>query len=290
MNTLVLDKSALVGAPKDFLKNLRKDFDFLLTDTLFHEITTRKLEERQFLSASQKGILARRIEVDLAKAVKEAGNQWLERPTALVWEITQGRSAKYALREELPRWGSLDELLDQTAEACRKYDKDAAELGRIPRPAGHHKADQLLRDCDEQQFFQQLEALSTNPTGQFQTAKRARDFIRSSAEDRALQLPLYSFPRPDWFTYGIQLSLRAFTLWQFWRFWRYGDELKPKKPANPVFDMYYLAFMAIADGLLSSDTGMLKFAWAIWPEKREHIYYFDLNSHKFDRFEPEWSS
>ena len=27
--------------------------------------------------------------------------------------------------------------------------------------------------------------------GQLQTAKRARDFIRSSAEDRALQLPLY---------------------------------------------------------------------------------------------------
>lgn len=287
MKTLALDKSALVGAPKDFLKNLQKEFDFLLTDTLFHEITTRELEQRQFLTASQKGILARRIETDLAKALTEAGNQWLERPTALFWEITEGRSAKCAPREKIPSWGSLDELLNQTAEACRKYDKDAAELGRIPRPAGHHKAYQSLRNCDEQQFFQQLEALSTS---QLQIAKRARDFLQLSAERSSLSLSLYSLPRKDWFTYGIQLSFRAFTLWQFWRFWRYGDELKPKKPANPVFDTYYLAFMAIADGLLSSDKGMLKFAWAIWPEKREHIYYFDQHNQSLVRFEPEWTS
>jgi hypothetical protein len=44
--------------------------------------------------------------------------------------------------------------------------------------------------------------------------------------------------------------------------------------------------MALADGLASQDLGMLKVAWSVWPEKRDHLYTY--SERKIRKFVPPW--
>ena len=75
-----------------------------------------------------------------------------------------------------------------------------------------------------------------------------------------------------------------------WKLWKYRDEpADPKKPANPFYDTMYIAIMAIAEGVISMDKNLLKLAWACWPDKREHIYDYDMHEHQIIPFEPKWS-
>ena len=91
----------------------------------------------------------------------------------------------------------------------------------------------------------------------------------------------------QWFSFGMALVGEAF---RQWKLWKYGDEpADTKKPANPFYDTMYIAFMAIADGIVSADKNLLKLAWACWPDKREYIYDYDMREHRIIPFQPKWS-
>ena len=95
-------------------------------------------------------------------------------------------------------------------------------------------------------------------------------------------------PIRDWLSFGIILTANVV---YFLAAWKYGRGDKPsvtKKSVNFSFDVRYMPYIAIADGILSSDKEQLKLAWALWPEKRESIYYYDQAKHEPEVFEPGW--
>jgi hypothetical protein len=94
-------------------------------------------------------------------------------------------------------------------------------------------------------------------------------------------------PGPGYLGFGIRLSSKCFL---YWKLWKYGDAPAcPQKPANPWLDTLYVGYMAIADGILSSDKGQLEMAWVCWPEKESSILYYNRNDNSITRFQPEWS-
>ena len=108
MATLILDKSMVKAARQGVIKSLRSGFDFLLPDVLLHEIMTEKLDERQTLTADQIENFDNKIRANMLRAATEAGDSWSVREEALVWEIVQGRSARYAPKTNLQYIPSID--------------------------------------------------------------------------------------------------------------------------------------------------------------------------------------
>ena len=286
---IVIDKSALVAAPPGRLKTL--GFSFLLTDTLLHEIGTEKLGQDKNLSVAQKSRADGRIKATLKKAMQEARSTCVDRESALRWELERGVSAGV---EDAPwcslRNTALSEIVSFSSglyEQCVEYE---VRIGRLASTA-HAPADeeyfQWLRRLEERELFEHLRREYCSPEGRMRIAKEAKDTFVQGAKERGCQVVPSFDPGPGWLAFGMILSKLVFLPWKFWR---YGDQpADRRKPANPWFDAEYIAYMAIADGLLSADREQLKLAWACWSEKESSIYYLDTQDHTISQFRPEWA-
>ena len=288
VKTVVIDKSALVAAPPGLLKTL--DFAFLLTDTLLHEIGTEKLGQDKNLSVAEESRANGRIRATLQKAMEEAGSTWVERECALRWELEHGVSAAV---EDAPRFNlrdtALPEILSCLSERYKPCLEYEVRIGRLAS-TGHAPADeeyfQGVRRLKERELFEQLRRDHCSPEGRIRIAKEAKDAIGQGAKERGYQVVTSFDPGPGWLAFGMILSKMVFLPWKFWR---YGDQpADRRKPANPWFDTDYVAYMAIADGLLSADRDQLKLAWACWPEKESLICRLDTQDHTISPFRPEW--
>ncbi|MCJ7544986.1 MAG: hypothetical protein MUP47_10590 [Phycisphaerae bacterium] len=282
MRTLVLDKSALVGTPPGFLA--RQGFTFLLTLNLFHEIVSERIDKRKKISKLEQEKLDQRVRSILHKAIREAGNVWLNETDAVEFEITRGRSAKDTPRITLPP-GVIDVLPGETQQVCIGLDAIFGEQIAAIHASGGQTALAGLRLLGEEAFFQSIRAQSSSPQTQAQLAREAKIGFAESAERRGLSVSPLFCPASGWLTFGVNLVQWAYS---WYRLWKWGKD-PPGKPANVFCDAIYVAHVSITDGILSSDEDLLKLAWACWPEKEDDIYEFDQQSQTRRRFHPRWS-
>ena len=288
VKTVVIDKSALVAAPPGLLKTL--DFAFLLTDTLLEEIGTEKLGQDKSMSVAEESRANGRIKATLKKAIEEAGNTWVDREPAIRWELEHGVSAAV---QDAPRFNLVDTALpdmlfcmSERYKQCMEYE---VRIGRLASTA-HSPVDeeyfQRIRRFSERELFEHLRREYCSPEGRMRIAKEAKEAIGQGAKERGCQVVPSFDPGPGWLAFGMILSRMVFLPWKFWK---YGDQpADRRKPANPWFDTDYIAYMAIADGLLSADINQLKMAWACWPEKESSICCLDTQDHTVSQFRPEW--
>ena len=289
MPVLVLDKSALKAAPAGKLTEIRSSFDFLLTGVLLHEIATERLDERDDLSPDEAKRLDGMIEANFRKARDEAGNLWIDNESALNWEISEGVSARYAPPYPLPDGLRILQALTPWVKlASLEQDLRRGKLtGVPPSPKDIANVDRISK-MGEEELFATIQRDYSLFEVQRTIAEDARRSFTEKAASRGVMVSPDFAPNRDWFSFGIMLALRAFLPWKFWK--KREGPPDPKKPANPFYDMNYVGYLAIADGVLSSDKTLLKFAWALWPEKRDSLRYYDMDA-RFDiLFEPEWTS
>jgi hypothetical protein len=136
----------------------------------------------------------------------------------------------------------------------------------------------------EEDFFHRL-AHGVGPAKSMTEVRATMSGLALEGEKRyGWRKSRHFFPRKDWFIYGIAMSHMIYLPWKLWK---HGNNA-PTKAANAAYDLYYIGFMAIADGLVSSDKAMLKLAWAMWPDKRQRIY--EYRDDQAIVFTPAWSS
>ena len=290
MPTLVLDKSAIKAAPGGLLTKLRADFSFLLTDTLLYEIATERLGERGELPADEQATLDAMITANFIRSIQEAGNTWVERCSVLQWEMEQGTTgrAEIAPRFSLTGPKVTDILSKDVIEVCQAYEEPKGLLASVAHAEADEEYFQKIRRMKPQDVLPQIREDYCSEGGRARVAAEARTCFEEKAGELGLSVASTFVPGPDWLAFGMIL---AKMLYLPWKFWRYGDEAAdPKKPANPWFDTDYVGYMAIADGLVSSDKKQLELAWACWPEKEEAIFVLDQHDHSLVRFRPEWST
>ena len=288
MKTLVLDKSSLWAAPLEFLRELRKSYNFLLTTTLLAELGTEDIVERVSITDEARQSLDKRIEARFDKAIKAAGNEWLDHIEAMKWEVTEGRSARLAPRVQIRGALEIPKLLDgKTVQNCLAFDSAKASFASFAAPVGSESDNQELADfrkIPEEDFFCRL-AHGLGPVkSPAEIRKTALELAQKGEKRHGWKKSPCFFPCRDWFIYGIALAHMAYLPWKLWK---HGNEV-PRKAANAAYDLYYIGFMAIADGLLSSDKNMLKLAWAVWPDKRQNICEYE--DKKIRVYVPTWAT
>jgi len=283
---LVLDKSCLQAAPTQFLRGLRERYNFLLTTTLLEELGTEDVAERGSMTEKEKQALNLKIERRFATAVAVAGNEWIDHLQGIEWEITRGKSARFAPTMQLQLPLDLDRLLDsKTVQDCLTFDKAKASLASFAAPV-RNEADKTVlashMQTPEETFFDRLASGLASDEFSVEMRETVTALVQAG-EKRGWTKSFYFFPRSDWLIYGLALAHRVYLPWKLWK---YGNNA-PTKAANAAYDLYYIGFMAIADGLLSLDRNMLKLAWAMWPKKRQHIY--EYRDERILTFVPTWS-
>ena len=276
--TLVLDKSVLQGAQGEFIKELGGKFDFLLPGMLLYEIYTKRLEERPQLAQSQKDTLDQGIEANLWKVAEKTGNQWVNELNALRWEAEKGCSAGHMPTERL-KTKSIEEMFsNQTmVEQCLEYEKHSEFLAKVCLSQELRNEWKPYLEMDERGFLAEMRK------SQSWVAEAAINHVRDISSQEGWKISPNFKPDRQWFSFGWVL---AFGLSGGWQVYKHPDGAVPKtkKAANVCFDAYYIACVAIADGLLSADKEMLKLAWACWPEKEDHIYEYDREKKKIIPF------
>ncbi len=289
MSLLILDKSAVVAARQGVLGALRsQQFSFILTDTLLYEIATERLADRDLLCEQDTRRLDGRIAASLAKA-REAGDAWVDRSDALRWEVVHGQSARSAPRDVMKESFSVQHILDALGEvgnACLSHDAEMGRIASVQHATGDEAAFKHVRGMDVRSFFEHLEGQLSSPGFLEALPMEARGGFVDVAAKHGLKVSSSFVPDRDWLAYGFELSNRAYLPWKFWRV---GDgEADRLKPANPFFDNLYIAFMALGDGIMSCDRDLLRLSWVCWPEKRDHIFRYDTDTHTPDQFKPDW--
>jgi len=288
VSVIVVDKSVIIAAPRGLLKTL--GLSFLLTDTLLFEIATERKQQGPGVSLAHGAPRQTRVPAILKRAMQEAGNSWVERESAMRWELEEGVSAG---DENAPRFGLTEKALAAVMscssglyQQCVEYEAAVGSLASIGHAPDEEESFQWVRRLSEQELFARLRQDFCSPEGRARIAKEAGEGIGQRAKKRGYRVSAGFDPRPSWLAFGMILSKKVFIPWKFWC---YGDEpADRRKRANPWFDTEYIAYMAIADGLLSADVNQLKLAWACWPEKEPSIYSLDTQDHTISQFRPEW--
>jgi len=131
----------------------------------------------------------------------------------------------------------------------------------------------LRRIQGKKEFFVWLAEALARPDVRRKSMEEARGFAAIAVQRGWInQAQISPSFRPDegWLSFGIMIAAEGLRLWKLWAH-QNRDVVLP----NPFFDAMYVAYVAIADGLLSCDRGQLGLAWAVWPAKRNGLYYWD---------------
>jgi len=282
----VLDKSVLIAAPQDMFE--KQPFSFLLPDILLQEIGTEKEEGCKDNCGS---LNERRISSNLKKVMRKVGNTWVDSESAIRWELERGISAsdKNAPCSNLSDEKKIMEIVSSKDlhHENMKYEDCSARLSSVAHSPKDEQSFQDIRQLKETEFFRLLRQIFSSPDLQKRITMEVKDIFEKIASKQGWHVSEQFNPDPTWLSYGMILSEMVFLPWKLWK---YGDNpAGTRKPANPWFDMKYIAYMAIADGILSADIDQLKLAWACWPEKESSIYYFNTNDHEISQFHSKWS-
>lgn len=288
MIRLVLDKSALKAMPQGMLNEHASEFRFILTGVLLREIMTERMLERPGMDAAARRQQTHMIRANLRKIRDGTQNEWYELPAAIRYELETGNSARFG-----PRAKVLDPLEHSDLDDVRLQDEIRAEESRyaeamIPAPDGERLAEildrvRLVQDKDG--LFRLLDAAR-------QESLDLEVRYTRTWKDRAVELGIvtpFEFVVHDlMLCYGMQLASAVLTWWQVWR--TKDGPMSPYNTVNTYYDHRQIAYMAIADGLLSNDSDMLHLGWVCWPKKREHLYAYDKDTREIVAWKPGWES
>jgi hypothetical protein len=285
MKTLVLDKSVLKAASPETMRSLRRRFNFLLSDTLFHEIVTERLKERNNLTETELSQLNRYVYGNLNKAIRWAGNSWINHVEALTWEAQKGQSGRHSPYSRITRLLNEEELFDPLiVTASLELDNQRRFLASAKHAPEEHEQFKNLRRMSEAEILNSISRDYWSDKGIERLKLDARDLLKSHTTKCNLSISSNLDPDIDWLSFGYSLAAKSSLISKLWR---YGDEVAdPKKPANTYYDMDYIAHIAITDGLISADIVMLKIAWACWPAKRDNIFVFHFNEQNVRLYKP----
>ena len=268
---IILDKSALVAASPQILRNFTGSDYFVLIPTLRYEIAT--------------GTTATLTKCE--RTLPSLTGMWLaELDTLIRWEVEQGRSAQDAPTV----WNTpnllSNEFFELDEKAVEAYEAAWARLGAIKGAPEDEEPVRRLQTMRKPEFYKFLE----RKQGTLPLARSARLSWSREAKAQGFRVSRRFKPAPDWLCYGLQLVSETSL---YWKFWRYGDSpAGQKKPANFGLDIPYVAFLSIADvkssrdGLLSADKALLDFTSACWPQKRSGLFLCEshpprIEPHKF---------
>ena len=270
MKRMILDKSAAQGAAQGVLREAKSRFRFYLTDPLYYEMYTDTTSVRPTL---------------FAKVMTEIGDEWLPMSRDVIkYEIEEGFPG--SLLFDLPgARRTLSDSYEPTNDAeIAAYEKHITQLGQVVHdPLDEKDYVQTRRIQSAKALFERIEI---GPESVKLLSDRAEKNWRRFARENGLQASIGFIPRPGWFCYGLEAAGQAFL---HWKLWACGDApADPRHPANPGFDLEYVAYASLVDGLVSNDNLVLPLAWACWPEKREDIYTYNKEKREICRFVPKW--
>lgn len=261
---------------------LSSTWDFLLLEILLHELGTHRMSDRLGMGGNDERALDEIIESVFRRAVDEAGNTWLSREMAFQCEIEGGESARNATRFSVVGDLQVAKLDLEQKRGCVQFDLEAASLvGAAPSLA---ELGNLHSQCpDRRSFFDWLSSEIATNESMRRIQRRAFEIIYDHNLVSDLTKVSSAFmPAQDWVAYGLHAASDAICYFSNWAH-RSGSP-NPHRATNLFRDLEYVAYVSIADGLLSSDKEQLSFAWALWPRKREHLYYFNKDTRCVSRF------
>ncbi len=289
MKTLILDKSALMAASGPAIEELRQKFDFLLTGILLHEILSGGVEEWNQLSEDAKRALLLKNGSILNKAIYHAGDSWIRADHALVWEMERGCPSRTMPKINLGQGRRLHKMEPKDIDRILRKDGEVAKLlsdFQAPYPG---ELLTIFSQTGEKEAFEGIQQSLLSPKVLSIMKNDCKAGLEEFAKKKGLKLSESFWPDRTWFSFGTFLSGE---LCRIWKIWKYGNNPMPNrlKATNFHYDHEYLGYMAIADGVLSSDQHLVKGAWLLWPEKREHIYYYNQTTREVEGGVPQWKS
>lgn len=285
MPLLVLDKSVLKAVPKGFLLGLRDRHGFVLTDYLLQETISERIGERDKLSPQERAKLDEMIHANLQKATEEAADEWVETLACVVHELSTGKSARFGPRTKYRNlYGYRNKLTNENLQELAWQEDTWAKIINLEECLEDEKrTSEQLRGLQKKEFFTWLsEEGLRDPKLDIQWTRRWKARAPEHGVVCSTEFAIYS----RMLCYGISLTSRAHWYWKSWA--RPGKPADGRKPVNAYYDLMYVAYMAMADGLLARDPLMSYVAWACWPGKREHIYTYDQDRREIERFIPDW--
>jgi hypothetical protein len=293
MKRIILDKNILqmCNRGKRELKKITGNFQFLLTDVLIHEIYSQDIEKRGIVSGDELVKLNQKILSNIQKAVDDTDNIWINADTALGWEAQKGQSAKYCKTtfKIIKTLSAEDMLTESVICECLSKEKVHGEFIRKKHTPNDPDFEIQLRNLSEKELFGEVSNNAFSKERTKVVKSGAKDVLTDFAKKKDIHIAPVLTPESDWFSYGYVLLALTYELLKF-----AGKERdlykEPGKEANAFYDMEYLAYMAIADGIVTNDKMMLKVAWSLWPEKRENLFVLNQEEKVLVRFTPEWET
>ncbi len=288
MIRLLLDKSVLKAAPQGLLEAHANEFCFVLTGVLLREIMTERMPERSGMDAAARSQQTHMIQANLRKIRSGTQNEWHELPAAIRYELETGNSARFGPRAKVP-----DPLEHSDLDDARLWDEICAEELRYVEamdPAAHAEA--LAAILDRVRLIQDKRDLFRLLDDERRESHNLEIRYTRTWQDRAIELgivtPLRFVVHDSMLCYGLLL---AFDVLSWWWAWQTKQGLvSPHRTVNTYYDYRQIAYIAIADGLLSGDLDMLHLAWVCWPKKRKHLYTYDDCAREIVPWKPSWES
>ncbi len=293
MKRVVIDVSALknIGKNRKAFEEVPGDLAFLVLDIVWDELSTHGVETRSGSLDPNEipkwlGTLSRS-----SKAIEFAEDPFL-------FEMNENRSARTAPVREV---GPMIEIRDRSQLEIPEVKAELDQLlqshniafkfaDSLRQPSSAEKAESLrdfLRrkymSANSKDFYIWLSGFLSNERSIQISRERARESCRRRAKEMGQHLPDHFLPGTDWIWYASEKIQFAYYLWT-----QAKDVPARKTKANDAFDMKYVSYLGICDGLLSNDhrSGLLRLAWACWPEKRENLLTY--SNRKIVHYLPPW--
>jgi hypothetical protein len=273
MKTIVLDKNILQGIDNENLRKISEQFHLLLTDVLLHEIYTQGIEAADSHSYEELSDLDAVMGRNIHKAIFETQNLWIDRETALYWEAEKGQSAKHAPHFQITKYLPRDMVLNtDTVQEILGNEATHREFVKTKFSPDDHDYERHLKRIQGDKIFEEIsDVLSEERLDLFRNG--AKDLLCAYRQKKNITLSTSLSPESDWLSYGYVIVSLAYEILK-----DAGRRIHdPEKVVNAFYDMELLAYMALADGIVTNDKILHKIAWAVWPEKRDGIFSYDRN-------------
>lgn len=289
MPRVVLDKSIVQWVQRGFFEAQLQSFDFLLSGNLLLEILTEGFQDQDQVSRTAREKSNQIINANLEKVVLGIGNAWLLPDAIIRHEITTGESGRAVKpvplaiprAEQVPQEGCRN-TIGLFEDIVAVLTSARGERSAVEMPE-HLAGIRGVAQNDRRGFFSRLEP-------EFLQRERIPIDARRAWEEFAKRHRFGVHPDfeivPGYLCFGMSLIQKAAWYWAHWL--RDEGPIDMHNPPNTFYDAVGVAYMSIADGLVAKDEDMLHFAWACWPEKREHIYTYNQDTREIERFVPEW--
>ncbi len=212
------------------------------------------------------------IDKTFGKTIGHAGNVWIRMEPSIRWEIENGRSSKFGPRFSIGDNCLSDYLTTESLEQSVVHDNVTCEKILETRLSLDDSVHNELTKKTRTELLIWFSADQCSEEWNQSISDTTREWLSEWGEKNKYNVAENLKPDRDWLSFGFTRTMKVLQFLAAWKYRQRGKLDVTKKLVNFTFDMRYITYMAIADGLLSSDKEQLNIAWSIWPEKRENIF------------------